>query len=315
MSSPYHEHDSYLNRIPSLEALHVFHEVARQRSFSAASATLHVTQGAVSHRVRGLEEALGVQLFVRGRRGVELTDQGRILFQATDQAMQALEGGLRSLLKRTAAPSLVLGCSPSFTIRWLVPHLPELRSRHPGLDVRIAAIDLPEDRPIHDVDLAVRYGPPLPGEDALGEVRVLAVCSPGLTRGPLPLQTPADLVHHTLLHDEVLSQHPDWVGWRRWLDLAGAPEVSSDRGLRFSHSYMAIEAALAGQGVALARAILVARDLREGRLCCPFAFAPVSRLGYHLRVSSSPTSAQQAVALWLHEAVRRDSEGLMEISS
>lgn len=315
MPSSTHEPYAWLGRLPSLEALRFFEAVARARSFSEAARRLHVTQGAVSHRIRGLEEALGVTLFSRAGRRVELTEEGLTLLRATEEALSALDRGLETLLGEQHHGHLMVSCSPSFAIRWLVPNLAELRQREPGIDVRISADDRLVEPGRAGIDVCIRYGPGgsrTSAEQRLCEVRVLAVCSPSLISGARPLRAPADLAHHTLLHDEVLQEHPDRVGWAQWLAAAGAPQVEAESGPRFSHAYMALEAALAGQGVALARGILVSRDLRAGRLVAPFPFALKTRLGYQvlspLRARANPIHS--SFVDWLVEAVQRDGDEL-----
>ncbi|MCB9779488.1 MAG: transcriptional regulator GcvA [Alphaproteobacteria bacterium] len=269
-----------LHRLPSLDALLTFHEVARRKSFTKAARALSVTQGAVSHRIKGLEAHLGQPLLHRTSRRVELTDAGRLLADACEGALDQLEDALRQLILLSDTARLVVSCSPSFAIRWLVPHLPELQAAHPGLDVRISADDR-RVRPGRDgIDVCIRYGPG--GAVGVDELRlsveeVTPVCSPALRER---LRTPADLARHTLLHDEVLHGHPGRVGWRRWLDEAGVQGVDPDHGVRFSHAHMAVEAAIAGQGVALARGILVAADLASGRLVAPFDLHVESGLAY-----------------------------------
>lgn len=315
MSSRTYEPYSWIERLPSLEALRFFEAVARTRSFSEAARRLHVTQGAVSHRIRGLEDALGVALFVREGRRVELSEEGLSLYRATEEAFTALDRGLESLLGEAHHGHLMVSCSPSFAIRWLVPNLAQLREQAPGIDVRISADDRLVEPGRAGIDVCIRYGPggSLSGaEQRLCEVQVLAVCSPALLAGEFPLLSPADLASHTLLHDEVLKDHPDRVGWAQWLAAAGASQVDPDAGPRFSHAYMALEAALAGQGVALARGILVSRDLRAGRLVAPFPLALSTRLGYQVLspLRARPNPIRSAFVEWLVEAVQRDSNEL-----
>lgn len=272
-----------INRLPSLDALLAFREVARRQSFTKAARALSVTQGAVSHRIRGLEEHLGLALFHRTSRRVELTEAGRILSASIEGALESVEEGLRRVEQLSEAERLVVSCSPSFAIRWLVPHLPELQADQPGLDVRISADDRLFQPGQDGIDVCIRYGPG--GTRGVDEVRlsveqVTPVCSPKLLDGPHPLRRIEDLVHHTLLHDEVLRGHPGRVGWGRWLAATGVTSVDPDPGVRFSHSYMAVEAATAGQGVALARGILVQRELRDGRLVAPFEASVESGLAY-----------------------------------
>lgn len=303
------EYRSWIDQIPSLDALRVFQAAARQRSFSAAARQLHVTQGAVSHRIRALEDALQTPLFLRTRRRVELTEAGRRLQRAVDEAFASLEIGLSELQAGEAKAPLMVSCSPSFAIRWLVPHLPLLHAAAPELDVRISAADRLEQPGQHNIDVCIRYGPG--GAKGVDELRlsvelVTPVCSPQLLVGGPPLATPDDLAHHVLLHDDMLRGHPGRVGWERWLREAGASQVDPTRGVRFSHAHMAVEAALAGQGVALARGILVARDVSEGRLLTPFACAVESGLAYWVLTASAGRVRPQVALFrqWLLDAVR-----------
>ena len=153
------EKRSWIRRLPSLDALRVFQAAARHRSFSRAAAELHVTPGAVSHRIRGLEEALGMPLFERGRRRVELTEAGRTLILAVDEALATVEQALGSLRRPGQDVLLMVSCSPSFAIRWLVPKLPALQAALPGLDLRIQADDRLVDPGRDGIDLCIRYGP------------------------------------------------------------------------------------------------------------------------------------------------------------
>lgn len=297
-----------MSPLPSLDALRVFQAAAATGSFSRAAQQLHVTQGAVSHRIRALEEQLGIPLFDRSSRRVVLTAQGQLLARAVDEGLARIQRGLDEVQALQASGQLMVSCSPSFAIRWLVPHLPELRAEHPDLDVRISADDRLVQPGFDGIDVCVRYGP---GGTADAEAlrlsveRVTPVCSPRLLQGGSPLRQPADLARHVLLHDEVLRGHPGRVGWARWLEAAGAPEVSADRGPRFSHAHLAIEAAIAGQGVALARGILVARDLAEGRLVAPFPLAVESGLAYWVLTprGAAPRPAVAAFRDWIVAAV------------
>ncbi|RME21808.1 MAG: LysR family transcriptional regulator, partial [Deltaproteobacteria bacterium] len=145
--------------LPSLDALLTFETAARLSSFSAAARELHVTQGAISHRIRNLEEQLGTRLFDRTARGVRLTAEGRILAAAVTDAFERLRDGLDRLDRRRHGDPLMVSCSPSFAIRWLVPHLPQLQARHPDLDVRISADDRVVQPGRAGIDVCIRYGP------------------------------------------------------------------------------------------------------------------------------------------------------------
>ncbi|MCA9605443.1 MAG: transcriptional regulator GcvA [Myxococcales bacterium] len=271
--------------LPSLPGLEAFDAVARLGSFTRAARELHVTQSAVSHRLRALEAQVGCALFVRHGRRVELTPEGRALAASTHEAFARLREGLEALERERRGGVLTISCSPSFAIRWLVPRLPRFAAAHPEIRVRLDADDRLAVPGEAGIDACLRYGA---GRYAgarhtrLATEHIAPVCSPGLLeRGPR-LQTPSDLRHHVLLHDEVLRHHPGRVGWTRWLEAAGARDVDPEAGPRFSHAHMALEAAIAGQGVALGRTTLVARDLEEGRLVRPFDLELPSALSYWL---------------------------------
>ena len=270
--------------LPTLPGLEAFEAVARHRSFTRAAAELGVTPSAVSHRVAALEDALGLQLFSRAGRQVSLTAEGRALVGAASEAFALLRGAVGEL-RAPGTDALTVSCSPSFAIRWLVPRLDRLRLAHPDLDLRIAADDRLVDLAREGIDAAVRYGPGgYAGEVAerLTDEIVFPVCSPALAAGPTPLRHPTDLAGVTLLHDTALHDHPARAGWRAWLRAAGAKGVDPEAGPRFSHLALALEAALAGQGVALARATLVGDALATGRLIKPFDLDVPSGLAYWL---------------------------------
>jgi LysR family glycine cleavage system transcriptional activator len=298
-----------VNGLPSLAGLEAFECVARHASFTRAAEELHVTQSAVSHRVRALEAQLGAALFVRLGRRVALTEEGKALAAATREAFALLRDGVARLERSKRGTALTVSCSPSFAIRWLVPRLPAFRARHPDLDVRIAADDRLVDPGQDGIDCCIRYGPGrYPGvqHTRLSVERIAPVCSPVLlARGPR-LSKVDDLAKHVLLHDEVLRDHPGRIGWRAWLEAAGARKVDPERGPRFSHAHMAIEAAIAGQGVALGRTTLVRRDLDEGRLVRPFALELESGLAYWLLTPRGQPlgPAVRAFRAWLADEIR-----------
>jgi len=292
--------------LPSLYALRVFEAAARHLSFTRAARELHVTQGAVSHQIRSLEDDLGYPLFTRLPRQVLLTQEGQLLSRAVGEAMGTIEHALVRNRRRQVRSWITVSASPSFAMRWLVPRLDDFRSVHPDLDVRIAATDRLVDPRREAVDLCIRYGEGhYPGLSVapLSTDEVFPVCSPRLGG----LERPEDLRHHRLLHDEMFLAHPQRPGWERWaslaeLDLSGIPSA------RFSHASMAIEAAIAGQGVALGRSCLVARDLSEGRLTCPFGPRFRSPFSYWLVTPPGGRSPLRVQALteWLEQALRAD---------
>ncbi len=294
-------------RLPSLTALRVFEAAARHLSFTLAAQELCVTQSAVSHQIRALEEELGYPLFVRMPRQVLLTEEGQILSRATSGALEKLDHTLAALLHRQEQGWLTISASPSFAVKWLVPRLDDFRRHHPELELRIAATDRLVDPRREPVDLCVRYGEGCyAGLDVslLVTDEVFPVCSPSLL--PLP-SSPQDLTRCRLLHDEMFPDHPMRPDWQRWAALAGV-DLSGAASARFSHASMALEAAAAGQGVALGRSSLVAEDLASGRLLCPLGPSFASPFSYWLVAAPGALHRPRVVALaqWLRETLGCD---------
>jgi len=257
-------------RLPSLNALRAFEAAARHESFTAAAAELNVTQGAVSHQVKALETALGVKLFARERQRLALGEAGRAYLEIVRDAFDRLALGTERLLQRQRAGALTLTTSPNFAAKWLVHRLGRFAEAHPEIDLRVSAslhhVDFTRD----EIDLAIRHGDGhWPGLDVtrLCAEEVFPVCSPALLAGRNPLRKPPDLARHPLLHVDSQDE------WQRWLAAAGAEGVDTRRGAVFNQASMAIDAAIDGHGVALARSALAAWDLAAGRLVRPFAAA------------------------------------------
>lgn len=225
--------------------------------------------------MRHLEDVLGLKLFERLPRGLALTHDGAAYFSDVQRALHAIADATDKLVKRRAA--LTISTTPSFASKWLIPRLAQFTDAHPDYDVRVIA-----DPQIatfrHDgVDLAIRYGKPPFGKHlathALFPLDVCAVCSPALLAAPA---SPRALAGHVLLHDA----HDLWPEF-----LAAMPEpvdIDPHKGLRFNQTSLAIDAAVAGQGIALATDPLVERDIAAGRLCKPFDFAFPLSVGFYL---------------------------------
>lgn len=299
--------------LPNLAALLAFDAVAQRQSFSAAGRELHLTQGAISHRIRLLEEELGVRLFVRSTRSVELTAEGVALRQATADAFARLRSGLAEVASLGADARLTVSCSPSFAIRWLVPHVRSLREVAPELDVHIAAQDELVSPGTGAIDVCIRFGPG--GYSGLRAERLLAetvtpVCSPSYAER-LQLREPADLRRCDLLHNDVLVDHPAHVGWAEWFVHAGVEHPHPTRGMRFSHAHLALDAATAGLGVALGRRALTAEARRSGLLVAPFTAALPSRLTYWLVTPRIPRRPEAVARFheWIVGALAADEVG------
>lgn len=257
-------------RLPSLNALKAFEAAARHGSFTKAAEELHVTQGAVSHQVKALELELGLKLFRRERQRLAIADAGRSYLEVVRDAFDRLSFGTEHLLQRQSAGVLTVSVSPNFAAKWLVHRLGRFAEAHPGIDLRVSAAVHHVDFAREDIDLAIRHGDgQWPGLHVtrLCAEELFPVCSPKLVRGRHALRAPADLRHHTLLHVD------DRRDWGKWLAEADVADADPARGLVFNQASMAIDAAVGGQGVALARTALAAWDMLAGRLVRPFALA------------------------------------------
>jgi LysR family glycine cleavage system transcriptional activator len=199
-------------RLPPLNALKAFEAAARHLSFTRAAEELFVTQAAISHQIKALEEYLGIKLFRRKNRSLLLTEEGQSYFLDIKDIFASISEATDKLLARSAKGALTVSLQPSFAIQWLVPRLVKFSERHPDIDVRIKAVDMDEGSLTDDVDVAIYYGRGnWPGlrSDKLHTEYLIPVCSPLLLTGPKPLRTPDDLTRHTLLHDTSRRDHGD----------------------------------------------------------------------------------------------------------
>jgi LysR family transcriptional regulator, glycine cleavage system transcriptional activator len=259
-----------LRRLPPLNALKAFEAAARHESFTRAAAELCVTQGAVSHQVKALEAELGLKLFTRERQRLIITEQGREYLAVLRDAFDRIALGTESLKQRRSTGVLTVSTSPDFAAKWLVNRLGHFSEAHPEIDLRVSAAMHHVDFAREDVDVAVRHGDGnWPGLDAvrLSPEELFPVCSPKLMSGPRAIRVPTDVLKHPLLHMD------DRKDWSRWLGAAGVPETGAIHGPVLNRASMIIDAAVDGQGVALARTTLAAWDLINGRLVRPFPVA------------------------------------------
>src|ERR1044071_1083125 len=262
-------------RLPPLKALPAFEEAARLSSFSAAARELNLTHGAISRQMKSLETHLGVRLFRRVNRRVELTDAGAAFLPAARTALDVVEASAARLSAATRQGPLVVSCLPTFMMRWLIPRLYDFNARHPAIDVRLSASSAPVDFAREGVDVAIRIGAkPWPEgieAHAFMSEEIGPVCSPALAKRH-KLRRPSDLGQHTLLHTETRAD-----AWSDWLARSETAGVDAAQGPRFEHFYFLLEAAVAGLGVAVAPRPLVMEDLKLGRLVAPFGFVRSSR--------------------------------------
>ena len=266
-------------RLPPLNALRAFEAAARHLSFTRAAEELNVTQAAISHQVKGLEERLGIILFRRLNRALLLTDAGQAYLPAVRDAFDLLAEATGRLKALDRVGVLTVSVLPSFAAKWLVPRLGRFSQAHRDIDIHIAPSEHLTDFAREDVDIAIRYGkgewPGLRAHRLLTE-EYFPVCSPDILKGRYRLRTPAELRHHTLLHGDMD------IDWRMWLMAAGVEGVDETRGPMFSDSSMVIQAAVEGQGVALGRSALAAADLAAGRLVKPFDISLPATVAYYV---------------------------------
>jgi LysR family glycine cleavage system transcriptional activator len=254
-----------LRRLPPLNALKAFEAAARSESFTRAAEELNVTQGAVSHQVKALEAILGVKLFNRERQRLVITEAGREYLAVVRDALDRIAVGTERLVQRQTSGVLTVSTSPDFAAKWLVHRLGRFAEAHPDIDLRVSATIQHVDFAREDVDLAVRHGDGnWAGLDAvrLCSEQLFPVCAPKLVSGRNRIAKAADLLKFPLLRLE------DWKNWSRWFDAAGVTATAVP-GPVLNRASMLIDAAVDGQGIALARTTLAAWDLINGRLVKP----------------------------------------------
>lgn len=276
-----------LRHIPGLQALKAFDAAARHLNFTRAAAELNVTPAAVSHQIKELEDLVGAALFQRTSRFMQLTRQGQVLKPAVADALDGLTRALQRIRQSDNPTQVRVTASPSIAAKWLVPRLDRFLESSPAADVRIDVSSEPLDFDREDVDVAIRFGDGVyPGltVDKLFQDTVFPVCSPELLKGRRPLKEPRDLLAFTLIHLDYEAQGAVWPNWRMWMLAAGIKDFNDSRGLDFSQTSLALQAALDGHGVALGDLTLAADDLAAGRLIKPFALSLRSpaQFAYHL---------------------------------
>lgn len=298
--------------IPPLNPLRTFEVAARHLSFTRAAEELFVTAAAVSHQIKTLEESLGVVLFVRQPKSLELTKAGEAYLPGIQRAFKQMAEATHQLHLRGNPSTLRINVPPTFAVKWLIPRLVRFLKAHPAIDVKVSTSAQSVDFDREGFDLAVRYGrgvyPGLRAELCL-PVEVFPVCSPALLQGEPPLRVPADLKHHTLLHDDSTYTDVSNPNWAMWLDHAGVEGVDATRGPSFWPSHLVINAAIDGLGVALAKRNWVERDIEEGRLVRPFDLSLPVEFSYFLVYPESRADDEMIATFvdWVRGEVAKDN--------
>jgi len=292
-------------RLPSLNALRAFAVAGRHANLRGAAEELFVTASALSHQIRGLEEQLGVRLFIRSQQGLKLSEAGRSIHSQVEAAFSQLSDALASLQPAGLSHILTVSMLSTFAMRWFIPRLYRFQRSHPDIEVRISTsielVDFDRD----DMDCAIRSGQgKWPGTKALRlfDERFSPVCSPTLISAECPLQQPADLQHHTLLHSKMRPHD-----WQTWLEAEGLPDFRASHELEFETRNFAIAASIRGLGVAIIDPLLVQEELKDGRLIQPFSHTLPASSAYYLVWSARREEPAKLAAFrtWLLEEIAR----------
>ena len=301
--------------MPPLNALRAFEAAARHLSLTKAAEELHVTPGALSHQIRGLEDLLGLKLFERHVRSIALTSTGRQLFPGLQTGFVHIRDAVAGISDASDERILVISTPPGLTAKWLAPRLYRFSAAHPEIDVRVSSSLGNANFTTDGVDVAVRNLSVDAASDAelviekLVEVHLVPVCSARLIETHGPFTSPAALKGVPLIHDESLSGRADMPTWADWFKAAGVSGVDVNRGLRFNSADHALDATVEGAGVLLAHDVLAYDELRTGRLTAPFALTLPTGRAYHFvcarRRQDHPNV--QAFRAWIkHEVAALD---------
>jgi LysR family transcriptional regulator of beta-lactamase len=281
----------------SLSALRAFEAAARHLSFTRAGLELSVTQAAISHQVKGLEERLGLELFRRTPRGLVLTDEGRALMVPVSDTFERLSRALGQFEGGRLKEVLTVGAVGTFAVGWLLERLPDFQTRHPAIDLRLLTNNNKVDLAGESLDYAIKFGDGAwhgIHSEKIMAAPCAAVCSP---QTAARLRAPSDLAGLPLLRSYRASD------WPHWLEKAGVPQIAA-RGPLFDSSWIMVQAALRGEGVALVPVAMFRRELESGLLVKPFEIE-ADLGGYWLsRLISRPRSpAMTLFRDWLMAAM------------
>ena len=295
--------DSF-NGFPSLNFLHTFESVARHLSFTNAAKELFVTQAAVSHQIKALEDYLGVKLFYREKRKVFLSEEGQKLLPSVVSGLQGIADSLENIRNYDSEDTIVVGVGSSFSANWLVHRLGAFYQKFTEVNLHLKIFNNESDFSSGRTDMAVVWGI---GEwqglrcEKLMVVEFTPVCSPELIKKTHPLKTPEDLIHYPLLDD------PDYDIWQQWLEAAGIPERKYKRRTVIRDANVVIHSTLEGHGIALCAVGIVQEYLDSGRLIRPFDHS-ITGGGFYYLVYPEKALRKPPVRLfkaWLVQEIRK----------
>jgi LysR family glycine cleavage system transcriptional activator len=285
-----------------LNALRAFEATARHASFSKAAAELNVTPAALSHQIRGLEDLLGLKLFHRRARAIELTEAARVLYPGIRTGFESLRTAVELLDRGRQDRVLVVSASPGLTAKWLVPRIYRFLAQHPDIDTRISASTTYSNFTTDGVDIGIRLSSGSHPElhvEKLADEWMLPLCSPRLLEGVLPLSSPQDLPRFPLIQIDLPGLVPSWDDWLR---LVGVDGIDTSRGLRLNVADHALDAAIEGAGVVLGYKLVASHDIALGRLVSPFGpELPLPGRSYHFVCAQGQQRRPQVKAFrdWL----------------
>lgn len=294
-----------MHRLPPLNALKAFEVAGRHMSFSRAAEELHVTPAAISHQIKALETDLGVKLFRRLNRSLQLTEAGQACLPGLRSAFETMVSAVGRVRDKEDWNILTISAPPAFGARWLVPRIVDFRTANPQIQVRIDPAIRSMD-PVRDsVDVAIEFSQGhysgrsvqrsaqrLFGQD------VFPVCSPELLDGKNPLTTPDDLRGHTLIHFDAPMDDPGWPNWETWLRANNVDRLDPNKGPHFTSPNFTTQALLAGHGVALMAELVVESELATGTLVKPFDISYPGDLSYWALATSVDSEDDPVTLFW-----------------
>lgn len=295
--------------MPPLTALRAFEAAARHLSLTEAAKELHVTAGALSHQIRGLEELLGLKLFERRVRSIALTPAGKMLYPGLQTGFTHIHDAVAGLSNTGEERALVISTPPGFTSKWLAPRLYRFSAAYPEIDARVSSSASYANFTTDGVHVAIRNQ----AIDAVAnsalviekliDVSLVPVCSPRLIETHGPIQRPEALRSLPLVHDDTLVNHAKWPTWADWFTAAGVEGVDISRGLHFNSADHALDATGEGAGALLAHDVMAYDDLRTGRLVIPVPFSLRSGRAYHFVCTNSRREHPhvQAFRAWIKQ--------------
>ncbi len=291
-----------MRKIPPLKSIQAFEAASRLGSFVAAADELHITPSAISHQIRDLEQRLGIALFHRVHRAVELTDAGRRYAEAVAEALGLIEASTRSIERTGKSDILTIHSVPSFAAQWLMPRISRFSAMHPDIDVRLNASAVPVDLAAGEADFDIRYGNVFPDTgvtvEPFPEETIVVTCSPDLVAAYKTRKKTFDISRATMIQTEVNK-----YTWKDWARDHPEHKLDLERGPRFDRTFMAINCAVDGLGVALESLLMLERELESKKLMLPFGLDGPKMVCHQLLYLKTKGHVQKMRAFreWLFE--------------